>query len=580
MDYTKLITIEHPDYTYMASQWQKFRDVMEGGPAFIEKYLVQFSSRETAPEFAERKAISYCAAYVKSNLFKIKNAMFQRFSDIKRSGGSASYQNAVTGLNFGVNGAGLSMNTFVAKYLVEELLVMKRVGVYVDKDPLHDSTTLADTKGSSPYLYPYSTEYIKSWSVNEKNELTAVLLVDAVDDIELDSGLIMGIKEQYRYLRLLPDGAGVSAVLLDAKGVLLEETVLEIPRIPFVFFELSQSLLQDVADYQVALTNLGSSDMSYSLKANFPFYTEQFNAITTMPHIKDGSDAAEDTAGTAAGAKENVDKQIKVGVTKGRRYDKGLERPGFINPSPEPLAISMEKQRKLEKDIEVLMGINLAVVGTGQDVLSPEAGLSFVAMVLEAGENEIAKIWNLYNGSKKKSAIVEYPDRFYLISDEDRRKEADDLSDLLPKMPSKTFQREATKRIADLVMGSKMSSESKDKILQELDSAEVIVIDPKVITEDMENGLLGAELASTARGYPDGQVEEAGKDRAKRAAAVALAQSKANQAGVADLEAPGARGVGDLSADPTKEAEGEKELAQDRSQNIEGSGKKVRGGAN
>jgi len=579
MDFKSIVTIQHPDFAYMTSQWQKFRDVMEGGPNFIDKYLVRFSLRETSVEFEERKSISYCAAYVKSTLFKIKNAMFQRFSDIVRSGGSESYQNAVKGLNYGVDGAGLSMNTFVAKYLVEELLVLKRVGVYIDKDPLHDSKTLAETKNTTPYLYPYSAEYIQSWLINSKNELQAILLVDAIDDIETESGLVKGTVQQFRYLKLLDNNEGVSVTLINENGEVIEETILEIPRIPFVFFEIPQSLLQDVADYQVALTNLGSSDMSYSLKANFPFYTEQFNPVTQMPHIKEGVDASEDDAGTSAGANASEGKQIKVGVTKGRQYGKGLDRPEFINPSSEPLAISMEKQKKLEQDIEVLMGINLAAVGTGSEVLSPEAGLSFVAMILEAGENEIAKIWNLYDGSAQKPAVVEYPDRFYLISDEDRRKEADELSELLPRVPSITFQRESVKRIVDLVLGSKISSEAQKTMLSELDSAEVVVIDPEVITKDMQNGLIGTELASSARGYPDGEVEKAKQDRAERAAAVALAQSEAGQTGVANMENAGARGVTDLSVDPTEEANKEKQLSQDSSQNVAGVGKKVRGDA-
>ena len=51
-------------------------------------------------------------------------------------------------------------------------------------------------------------------------------------------------------------------------------SILPITRIPFVMLELYDSLLADVADYQIALMNLSSSDIAYALKSNFPFYTQ------------------------------------------------------------------------------------------------------------------------------------------------------------------------------------------------------------------------------------------------------------------------------------------------------------------
>ena len=50
---------------------------------------------------------------------------------------------------------------------------------------------------------------------------------------------------------------------------------LELERIPFTMMDIKGSLLKDVYKHQVALLNLGSSDVSYALKANYPFYIEQ-----------------------------------------------------------------------------------------------------------------------------------------------------------------------------------------------------------------------------------------------------------------------------------------------------------------
>jgi hypothetical protein len=59
--------------------------------------------------------------------------------------------------------------------------------------------------------------------------------------------------------------------------------------------------------------------------------------------------------------------------------------------------------------------------------------------------------------------------------------------------------------------------------------------------------LVSQELASKARGYPEGQVDQAKKDHAERLALISQAQSSG-----------GARGVPDTSPDPKLDARLEK----------------------
>jgi hypothetical protein len=40
--------------------------------------------------------------------------------------------------------------------------------------------------------------------------------------------------------------------------------------------------MEDIADYQIALMNLESSDINYMLKSNFPFYVEQYDPRAEM----------------------------------------------------------------------------------------------------------------------------------------------------------------------------------------------------------------------------------------------------------------------------------------------------------
>src|SRR5690606_20232795 len=124
-----------------------------------------------------------------------------------------------------------------------------------------------------------------------------------------------------------------------------------------------------------------------------------------------------------AGDQGAEDSDIKVGVSVGRAYALGTERPGFIHPSSEPLKASMELQRKLERDTREL--VNLAVAQLGQqsaeskqmDPAGLEAGLSFIGLVLENGERKIASHWASYENSKP--ATIKYPDRYSLKTDAD-----------------------------------------------------------------------------------------------------------------------------------------------------------------
>jgi len=62
---------------------------------------------------------------------------------------------------------------------------------------------------------------------------------------------------------------------VDQYGEPAGPTELELTRIPFVLLDINGSLIKDVAQHQIALLNLGSSDVSYALRSNFPFYVEQ-----------------------------------------------------------------------------------------------------------------------------------------------------------------------------------------------------------------------------------------------------------------------------------------------------------------
>ena len=554
--------IMHPDYAANIALWIKYRLTFEGGDDFITKYLKQFSVREDGTDYANRKAITYCPAHAKAAVIDIKNAIYQRMVDITRKGGTTSYQEAIDGRNAGVDLNGNTMTGFVGRLVLPELLSMSKVGVYVDRSQLSDAPTKHETANKSPYLYVYKTEDIRSWSYNRNNELKSVLLKDhdfAYDD---DTGLPTETVVRYRLLQLTDEGK-VSIQFYNSMGeVEGEETILNLNKIPFVIFEITSSLLTDVADYQISLLNLGSSDMNYAMKSNFPFYVEQFDIRSEMAGlIPQNTTVNEDTGvvneeGTADEADKAKRNNLDIGAAQGRKYPIGAEKPAFIHPSSAPLIASMKKQAELRQEIRQL--VNLAVVDVEprnasaeskqEDEKSLEAGLSYIGLELEYGERQIAEIWSSYEHSPD-TPTISYPQSYTLKSDESRRIEAKEATALLPVLPSLTYQKEVAKEIAKIIIGHKISTEDLEKIFDEIDSAKVIVMDPEIIRLDHEAGFIGTKLSSELRGYPEGEVELAKADHAERAIRVLAAQSNGM----------GARGVNDLSVSPDDAAKEKKD---------------------
>lgn len=515
---SKITSSTHPEYKAEVDNWEKFRLVFAGGEAFKDEYLKKFSIRETQADFNDRFSITPVPAHAKAAVIDIKNAIFQRLVDIVRIGGDKSYKSAIDGLLGGVDFAGNTMTGFIGRLVLPELLSMRKVGVYVDKPQLPEGASLLDTKDIRPYIYKYDAEDIRSWAYDGQGRLISLLLRDHEDELDAN-GLVISIIKSFRLIRKTQ--VGITVETFDAHGdPTQEETILlNIKEIPFAVFELSMSLLQDVADHQIALLNMGSSDVNYAIKSNFPFYTEQINPMAQLPNIKQPGDSGEAASAGAASTSE-----IKVGVTQGRGYPKGLERPGFIHPSPEPLLASMKKQAELREEIRLLVNLSLTNIeprresaeSKALDEHSLEAGLSYIGLELEYGERQIAEFWASYERSDV--AVINYPTNYSLRSEEDRRAEAKELQQLQAAVPSQTYQRALAKEIASITVSHRVDEEDLKKIHAEIEASPTVQIDSKTILADLKEGLVSSELASTLRGYPKGEAAKAQAEIAERIA--------------------------------------------------------------
>ena len=544
-DTPKIVTSVHPEYSNLYLDWEKFRYTWEGGVDFREQYLKQYSAREDPDDFTVRKANTPIPSFATAAVTDIKNSIFQRMGDITRVGGSPLYQDVIFGKLGGIDLLGATMNYFIGNQVLDELLFMGKVGVYVDMPELANAQTLNDTRNKHPYYYIYKAEDIRNWRLSRHGEFIEFdMLLLQERTLTYDDVYFLPKKDSVRY-RLLTREDGIVKVRffdesnkqIDINGeATTKPTELDIKRIPFTIFELNKSLLQNIADHQIALLNIESSDVGYILLANLPFYTEQQSRMSS-PHLK----SEESFSST------DDDREVEIGGTVGRSYEKGSDRPGFIHPSSEPLMASMKKQDKLKEDIRTLVQLALSAVqpkfasaeAKQFDEHGLESGLSFIGLILEHGERQLATFFNDYEDSKD-IATVNYPERYSLKSDTERLVEAEKLYDIMLKLTSKTAQKAISKLIIKKLLDTKLPQEELKRIENEIDAAEYITTEPEIIHSDLEKGLVSTKTASEARGYnADTEVPKAEQDHADRIERIKAAQSNEAARGVNDLDTGG-----------------------------------------
>ena len=570
---SNLPSITHPYYKKSYENWFKWRLTYEGGDAFIRKYLEKFSNREDDKDFRARRRITYCPAFAKAAINEVRNAVYKRCSDITREGGPKSYQIAVEGKNNGVDLLGSTMNYFMCVKVLKELLVMSRVGIYVDM-PSDIGTTLLDKKDKRPYLYMYQAEDIRSYTLDHdvnSNEYSSVLLCDHDYSYEGETNLPVSDIARYRYLYIkqTEEGRQVWCRMCTEDGDYIDENgqvyetnsdakdeydyrVGNLTKIPFTMLDINSSLLSDAANYQIAHLNIASGDIWYASRANYPFYIEPFDPKSTSPYIKREStnefDETDRFSTTTVTNTANAE-EITTGPTRGRRYPVGTNQPQFIHPSPEPLRASMAKQDQLKAELRQLIQLSLSALnptsGSAQskalDQQGLENGLTYLAMILQYAEERIGTFWAIYEGSLS-TPEVQYPEQYQLLNPDEVDKEIESLTKLCDRTTSMTLKKRCMKIIAELKVSSYVQRQEMEQIYSEIDSADVVVADVNSIKTDLEAGLVSLPTASTARGYPKGETDKAAEDHAARLARIQAAQTP--------IESAGARGISDLSADP------------------------------
>ena len=558
------ISVRHPMYAFNAVQWIKWRLTYAGGESFRLHYLRKFNHREDDADFETRRMMTPVPSFAKAAINEIRNAIFQRLRDIIRTSGSETYQDSISGITGGVDRRGSTMNAFLGMGALSELLVMGKCGIFVDNVP-DVSQTVTAKPSTRPYLYCYAIEDILSFSCNQADnpaEFQSILLRDHTMTYDEVTGLPVVTAERVRHL-WLNDGK-VQCQFYDEKGVESQPVVtLNLTKIPFVLLDIGDSLLRDVCDHQIALLNLTSSDVAYALRANYPFLVKPEDGRSGGGYLKHGTEGTATTGGQPAG-----DEDVRAGVTHGITYPAGATPPQFINPSAEPLKASMELQDSLKNDIRELVNLAVKSLATRASAESKsldnqglEAGLSYIGLVLENGERQIAEFWAAYEEQKvdrRQVPTIKYPDRYSLKTDDDRLSESEKLAAVVTDVPGRTVKREVAKLIVNTLLSGKVSVGVVQTICKEIDTAPYITSDPKTIFSAIENGALSLATAAEALGFDADEPGKAADDHAARIARIAELQGvKAAARGIdkqiqTDAQDSGinaaARGINELDA--------------------------------
>lgn len=578
---TKIQYSTHPEYTIRATDWERFRLTMEGGEAYKDRFLKQ-KPGEYNEVYQERKRCATVPAFAASAVKKVRNAIYQRLDGVRRSGGSTQYQEVIDGKHGGIDMRGSTMEFFMGHEVLPELLSMGKVGIFVDSPDEDNINTLRDQGNKHPYMYTYRAEDIRNWEFFYKDEqlqFKNLLLRIRKETYDDTFGLVEDTSEQYRLFQVDMDGAvWVQYFNYEGKPIAKDGEILphmmpevmEVDRIPFVLLELEQSLLQNIVGHQIALMNMESLDINFTVRANNVLYLEQYDPAFEMtwnqgPLNQDLSDQEDSEGNPESG---NPD-EVKLGGNDARRYPTGTNEPTFAAPPSDPMRASMEKQQQLKDDIDRLL--DLATVSSrsryasaeskGFDERGLDSGLAAIGLVMEHAERQVGAIYTQYDGGP--AINVKYPERYSLRSDEDRRKDAKALAELEDAVNSATWRKSIRNEIAETMLGAKISDDDVEAIIREVAEAQdTPTCNIEKLRADIELGLVTRETASLSRGWPKGEAKKAEEERAKRDAAKAEAQG-------VNLAARG------LKDDP-EAARAEKEESQNPDNNPDGV-KKVRG---
>lgn len=494
-----------------SNNWFKWRLCLEGGRRFRDRYLHMFSNREAQQDFENRKAITPTEPHAKHAIYELRDMIAQHLHEVLRTG-STGYM----AFTKNADCQGNSLNAILSKTLIVELMAMGRMCVIVDRD---DSaiTTKADELANMPYICCIPIENVQSRKYDRNGRLIKLLVTRSVMTYDAVFQLETGIEER-QYLYEVNPGGWIDVTINPTIDLQPNQNTkkfkLDLDEIPFVEAVLSDSLMRDIAEYQIALLNIVSCDTYFACTANFPFYVEQRKG--------GGIPVVDPTTGKEAEIEDTT-----AGPSYGRYY--GQEKPGFINPSPEPLKVSMELRSDLRVQIRQILQLTLNRVkptrASGEsksaDMSEKETGISAIAIELECFETKLQDVINDFLGDDDQGT-VEYPDAYKSPSIDDLDTEVKLLIDTAKTTTNKDLRKQCLIRVGELLFG--IGSDVVEKL--KASTEEVPFIEPADIATYKEAGIIDNITSTVLAGFTEEVANKAQADHVERLKAIAIAQSQ------------------------------------------------------
>lgn len=564
---TKHITeIRHPHYITDQEFWGKWRLIADGGDRFVNRYLYK-QPDEDLLSFQRRRENSPAVTFVKSALQEILSAFLARTPNIQRVGGPASYLDACAGRALGITGLGDSIDQFIVLAVLRELLIVRRVGIFVDRPVLGPDTSVAAASILPPYLYTVPVEDILAWRLLPGNLTPVELLLRRHRDVFADqSYLPTGTEVYYQHFQKRPIGP-ILVTEYSQEQEKLGERELFLPAIPFILLEVDAPVIKDVAGHQIALLNLSSSNLAFALASNLAVYTEQTDMATFMAALRQSTPADDSDADDSEDQpqRDGGPHTIRLGKNRGRRYLQNSERPDFISPSTENLTRSAALVTELKEDIRRLMHLAINNLTTKaltsataivQSQAATNNGLAVLGALLAQAERVIALLWGYYEGTEP--AIIRYPTDYQLLTDTERYALIEKLLKLREATPSKTYQITVLQQIAHLLLAHRVANTTLTTILREIESAPVLISGVEDISRCVEAAILPRKYAAKALCFPDDSAPLANQEHADRLQRIAESQATTGTARGNSDGPPTAKAEKLISQDPDSSTDGTK----------------------
>lgn len=542
----------NPDLISQHSKYQQYRLCYAGGEEYIRTNLHRINSRETIPDYNLRLQLAYSPNVARRELLRLQDALTRSVDAVQRVA-PPQYHAFMED----VTCTGVGISSFIKDTIIPELLQVAGAYVFFDRIGSSDKCVLSLIKRESIQNMRFDSE---------TGELTGVTFRAQKAIYDEETNFPKGTKEVMMLLWKNPEG--YVNLVSDVGGKQETVTVYDVPSIPFVWAELPKCLLEDVIKNDVAILNLAASDLTYALNSNFAFFTEQVNSTDA---VANGTVTSFEETPTGE-YMEKTSPIVDIGVAHGRRYAQGLDRPGFINPSPDPLRVSMEKQSAIAAEIKELILRNLADFDTNREA---DGGLSCIAAKLAEFETKLLNVWNMFFQKNISDCFIQYPSGYTLLSTKEIQELVDGNTEQLKNTCSITMKKTLLKQNAELLLRSRVNDGTLTEVYKEIDAAEVIILDPNLIIKQHTEGIVGDVTATKLSGYSEDEAKRAQEDHMERLRRIALAQSPGNTEAILN----GARGIDDMEPGQggNTSATVEKKISQNENLNKEKRSKKTRG---